>query len=137
MTKEQTHHIRRVMRMQQGDVIRVADNSGRVLLAEVEYHQEEAAARVVREVRDCSQTSVELILAQGMIKGEKWDYLLQKSAELGVAEIIPFVSSRCVVKIKDEKSEKKIVSSASDRRWCVCSRPAHSHSCRRSMPTCG
>lgn len=66
MTKEQTHHIRRVMRMQQGDVIRVADNSGRVLLAEVEYHQEEAAARVVREVRDCSQTSVELILAQGM-----------------------------------------------------------------------
>ena len=52
MTKEQTHHIRRVMRMQQGDVIRVADNSGRVLLAEVEYHQEEAAARVVREVRD-------------------------------------------------------------------------------------
>ena len=107
MTKEQTHHIRRVM--QQGDVIRVADNSGRVLLAEVEYHQEEAAARVVREVRDCSQTSVELILAQGMIKGEKWDYLLQKSAELGVAEIIPFVSSRCVVKIKDEKSEKKIV----------------------------
>ena len=44
MTKEQTHHIRRVMRMQQ-DVIRVADNSGRVLLAEVEYHQEEAAAR--------------------------------------------------------------------------------------------
>ena len=109
MTKEQTHHIRRVMRMQQGDVIRVADNSGRVLLAEVEYHQEEAAARVVREVRDCSQTSVELILAQGMIKGEKWDYLLQKSAELGVAEIIPFVSSRCVVKIKDEKSEKKIV----------------------------
>ena len=65
--------------------------------------------RQVREVRDCSQTSVELILAQGMIKGEKWDYLLQKSAELGVAEIIPFVSSRCVVKIKDEKSEKKIV----------------------------
>ena len=64
---------------------------------------------MVREVRDCSQTSVELILAQGMIKGEKWDYLLQKSAELGVAEIIPFVSSRCVVKIKDEKSEKKIV----------------------------
>ena len=109
MTKEQTHHIRRVMRMQQGDVIRVADNSGRVLLAEVEYHQEEAAARVVREVRDRSRTSVELILAQGMIKGEKWDYLLQKSAELGVAEIIPFVSSRCVVKIKDEKSEKKIV----------------------------
>ena len=52
MTKEQTHHIRRVMRMQQGDVIRVADNSGRVLLAEVEYHQEEAAARVVKEVQD-------------------------------------------------------------------------------------
>ena len=121
MTKEQTHHIRRVMRMQQGDVIRVADNSGRVLLVEVEYHQEEAAARVVREVRDRSRTSVELILAQGMIKGEKWDYLLQKSAELGVAEIIPFVSSRCVVKIKDEKSEKKIV------RWnkILCELRAH------------
>ena len=70
MTKEQTHHIRRVMRMQQGDVIRVADNSGRVLLVEVEYHQEEAAARVVREVRDRSRTSVELFLAQWMIKGE-------------------------------------------------------------------
>lgn len=109
MTKEQAHHIRRVMRMQQGDVIRVADNSGRVMLAEVEYHKEETAARVVEELSDRSKTSVEMVLAQGMIKGEKWDYLLQKSAELGVAEIIPFVSSRCVVKIKDDKAEKKIV----------------------------
>ena len=83
MTKEQTHHIRRVMRMQQGDVIRVADNSGRVLLAEVEYHQEEAAARVVKEVQDRSRTSVELILAQGMIKGEKWDYLLTEKCRAG------------------------------------------------------
>ena len=89
MTKEQTHHIRRVMRMQQGDVIRVADNSGRVLLAEVEYHQEEAAARVVREVRDCSQTSVELILAQGTIccrKVQSWGW--RKSFRLYPAAVL-------------------------------------------------
>ena len=107
MTKEQTHHIRRVMRMRRGCGFvllrrpRTAGGSG--------ISSGGSSGTSGKEVRDCSQTSVELILAQGMIKGEKWDYLLQKSAELGVAEIIPFVSSRCVVKIKDEKSEKKIV----------------------------
>lgn len=107
MTSEQAHHIRRVMRMQQGDVIRVADNSGQIMLAEVEFQKDGVQAHILKKLCDHSKTSVELVLAQGMIKGEKWDYLLQKSAELGAAEIIPFVSSRCVVKIKDDKTEKK------------------------------
>lgn len=108
-SSQQAHHIRHVMRMPQGEYIRVADNSGSVMLAQVEYGENSVDARMVKPLADHSQTHVRLMLAQGMIKGEKWDYLLQKSAELGAAEIFPFVSSRCVVKIKDEKAEKKLV----------------------------
>ena len=46
----------------------------------------------------------------GLIKGDKWDLLIQKACELGVEQIIPFTSSRCVVKNKAEKQDKKLTS---------------------------
>ena len=55
MTSEQAHHIRRVMRMQQGDVIRVADNSGQIMLAEVEFQKDGVQAHILKELCDHSK----------------------------------------------------------------------------------
>lgn len=108
LDNEQAHHIRRVLRMKTGDIIRLADGTGRVMSASVEIEKDAVYANIIEEVIDTSITKVKMILAQGMIKGEKWDYVLQKSAELGVQEFVPFVSSRCVVRLKDEKMDKKL-----------------------------
>lgn len=84
LDNEQAHHIRRVLRMKTGDIIRLADGTGRVMSASVEIEKDAVYANIIEEVIDTSITKVKMILAQGMIKGEKWDYVLQKSAELGV-----------------------------------------------------
>lgn len=111
MNKEQAHHIERVLRMKQKEVIRLVDIHGNLFLAQVLFQQGKVLAKITEAITDHTKTKVNMLLAQGLIKGEKWDYLLQKSAELGVAEILPFTSSRCVVKTKDDKIDKKL------QRW--------------------
>jgi 16S rRNA (uracil1498-N3)-methyltransferase len=46
-------------------------------------------------------------LFQALAKGEKMDWIVQKSTELGVAGIIPVITAHCVVKLKDEKREAR------------------------------
>ncbi len=54
-----------------------------------------------------SESSLDLTLAQGIAKGEKMDFLIQKAVELGVNRIIPLQTERCVVRLKGEKLTKK------------------------------
>lgn len=111
MNKEQAHHIGHVMRMRAGDVIRIADSHAHLFYANVVFHGNTVLAQIQEPIEDHTRTRVSITLAQCLIKGEKWDYLLQKSAELGVERIYPFTSSRCVVKTKDDKLDKKM------QRW--------------------
>ena len=55
-----------------------------------------------------SESSLHLTLAQGIAKGEKMDFLIQKAVELGVKRIIPIQTERCVVRLKAEKIAKRI-----------------------------
>ena len=107
MEPEQAHHIQHVMRMKPDEIIRLADGKGHMYYAHVVFRDHKVFACVDEEMEDHTRTPVDMILAQGLIKKEKWDFLLQKSAELGVQRIIPFTSSRTVVKTKDEKVDKK------------------------------
>ena len=107
MEPEQAHHIQHVMRMKPDEIIRLADGKGHMYYAHVVFRDHKVFACVDEEMEDHTRTPVDMILAQGLIKKEKWDFLLQKSAELGVQRMIPFTSSRTVVKTKDEKVDKK------------------------------
>lgn len=107
LNEEQSHHIQRVLRMKQNEQIRIANDNQEVYLAHVEIQQNRVFA-ILDEQLEVAKSDRSIVLAQALIKGEKWDYLLQKACELGVSEILPFTSKRCVVKIKDEKSNKKL-----------------------------
>lgn len=108
MNKEQSHHIANVMRMKENEVIRLCDEHQQMYFSRVHFEQRQVYAIAEEFIEDHTHNRVHITLAQGLIKGEKWDYLLQKSAELGVDEIIPFTSSRCVVKAKDDKMDRKM-----------------------------
>lgn len=53
-----------------------------------------------------SESNLEIILAVAILKGEKFDLVMQKAVELGVTKFVPLITKRCDVKPKD--SEKKI-----------------------------
>ena len=63
---------------------------------------------IISEKKNDSESKLELTLAQGIAKGEKMDFLIQKAVELGVTNIIPMQMERCVVRLKPEKIQKKI-----------------------------
>lgn len=107
LEEEPAHHIQHVLRMKEQEQIRIANDTEEVYLAHVEFASRQVYA-VLDEKIETITSKRRILLAQALIKGEKWDYLLQKSCELGVSEILPFTSKRCVVRIKDEKTGKKL-----------------------------
>ena len=72
---------------------------------------EEGRSSVMVKIQDIlsskRDSSLEVTLAQSLLKGEKMDYLIQKATELGVKEIIPFFSSRSVPLLEKSRSLKR------------------------------
>lgn len=111
MDSEQSHHIKHVMRMKDGEVIRIADCDASLFYATIKYIRDEVYTIIQSIIEDDTKNVVKITLLQCLIKKEKWDFLLQKCCELGVDVIVPFTSSRCVVKALDERQDKKM------QRW--------------------
>lgn len=107
MNENASHHIIHVLRMRTDDIVCLA-NGKEQYYGQVFIEGKQAFVVCQEPKIDMSQTSVEIQLGMAMIKKDKWDFLLMKAAELGVSKIIPFISKRCVVKIKEENNEKKM-----------------------------
>ncbi|MDQ0362972.1 RsmE family RNA methyltransferase [Breznakia pachnodae] len=104
-SKEQQHHIKRVLRMRNSDVVKVIDSTSTPYLVKLTV-DEEVTGEVVERLQK-NEEPIKVTLLQGMIKGERWDMLIQKACEFGVDSIVPVVSSRTVVKLND-KIDKKL-----------------------------
>ena len=94
---EEVKHIRKVLRLRAGDEVTVFDGLGREFEGTI---VDEGFSSVVIKVQNVysskGDSPLEVTLAQSLLKGEKMDYLIQKATELGVKEMIPFLSSRSV-----------------------------------------
>jgi 16S rRNA (uracil1498-N3)-methyltransferase len=105
---EEVKHIRKVLRLTEGDEITVFDGLGKEFEGTI---VEERLSSVVIRVKSVSSSKrdspLEVTLAQSLLKGEKMDYLIQKATELGVKEIIPFLSSRSVPRLEKSKRLKR------------------------------
>jgi len=76
-----------------------------------------------------NESHIHINLFQGIAKGDKMDFIIQKSTEIGVKEIFPVITNRTVVKIKDNKKEKNKV-----ERWNVIAEEAAKQSKRDLIP---
>ena len=102
------NHIMRVLRLRPGDPLTVFDGRGGEHTARVEGFRKDA---VIVEVGDRSAAAVEsplsLTLAQGVSRGERMDWVVQKATELGVTRISPVMTERSVVKLDAKQAERK------------------------------
>jgi len=105
---DEVKHIRKVLRLKAGDEIIVFDGLGKEFEGAI---VEEGLSSVVIKIQNIfsskRDSSLEVTLAQSLLKGEKMDYLIQKATELGVKEIIPFFSSRSVPLLEKSKKLKR------------------------------
>ena len=68
-----------------------------------------ASVRILREEAADNESPLNITLVQAVSAAERMDFTLQKSVELGVAEIRPVISERCVVRLSGERAEKRVV----------------------------
>lgn len=101
------HQLRNVLRMSPGDRIIVLDNSGweyEVELAELSP-QAASGAIVSRSLSD-TEPRTKITLYQSFLKGQRFEFVLQKGTELGIVEFVPVISARCVVSSLDAAARK-------------------------------
>jgi 16S rRNA (uracil1498-N3)-methyltransferase len=126
--KQQSHHVVNVMRMKNDNVVRLVDKYSNPFLATILYINEEVYAKITEQLDENHELPIKVTLILALIKNDKWDLVLQKACELGVSEIIPFESSRTVVKV-NTNINKKII------RWKKILQEA-SEQCKRTVVPC-
>ncbi|MFN8459940.1 MAG: 16S rRNA (uracil(1498)-N(3))-methyltransferase [Anaerolineae bacterium] len=104
---EAAHQIKTVLRLQPGAEIIVLDNSGqewRVRLTS--FGKNEVAGEIIAHQPAQGEPAVQVNLYQGTLKGQKFEWVLQKGAELGVSRFTPVICQRSVVNKRQEVMEK-------------------------------
>lgn len=104
LSKEDSYHIRVVMRRKLGENIEVV-NDRKTYICKIISLDEIVSCEIIDEKKE-EEEVVYVTIAQALVKEQKMDYVLQKSAELGAFEILPWKAERSVVKL-NEKEEKK------------------------------
>ncbi|MCC6074396.1 16S rRNA (uracil(1498)-N(3))-methyltransferase [Pseudomonas sp. GCM10022188] len=109
LPEAQAHYIGRVLRLAVGDAVQLFDGSGHEYRgALVEVGKKSVEVELHEQLAGLAESPLRIHLGQGLSRGERMDWAIQKATELGVAEITPIVSERCEVRLKDERADKRL-----------------------------
>lgn len=125
---ENANHLINVLKCKSKQQITVFCGDGLEYLCQIESIEKN---KVVAKILDCfknaTEPNVKITLFQSLPKGEKMDFIIQKSVEIGVDTIVPILTNRTIVKIND-KEQKKVC------RWNKISESAAKQSRRGKIP---
>jgi 16S rRNA (uracil1498-N3)-methyltransferase len=108
LAEDQHHHLSRVLRLKVGARVRLFDGRGGEYAATIERIQREMSIVRTGEHHDIEkESSLPVRLAQGIGRGERTDYAIQKAVELGVTSIVPLLTRRGVVKLDPERALRR------------------------------
>lgn len=98
-----------VLRVKNTEEIVLFNGNGKSYLALPEVlEKRRASVRILREEAADNESPLNITLVQAVSAAERMDFTLQKSVELGVAEIRPVISERCIVRLSGERAEKRV-----------------------------
>jgi len=123
------HHIQKVMRYDLDDVIICSNGQGRTVEAKIsEMNKDEIVCLILRDLEQHSELPLEITIAQGLPKGDKIEWIIQKGTELGAHSFLPFTSKRTIVKYDEKKEQKKV------ERWAKIAKEAAEQAHRERIP---
>ena len=114
LATDEARHLREVLRLKVGDEVHVFNGAGREFRCSIEESRRDSALlKVVGEVTPARPESpLELNLAVALLKGEKFDLVVQKATELGVSKVTPVITKLADIRLRDESDATKRVA-----RW--------------------
>lgn len=100
---DETRHLRDVLRLRIGDEVSVFDGTGREFRTEIrEVGKKSSALNIIKQITSASpESAFEITLAATVLNGDKYDLVIQKAVELGVAALVPLQTIRGDVKVRD------------------------------------
>jgi 16S rRNA (uracil1498-N3)-methyltransferase len=103
------NHITRVLRLRNGEALTVFDGSGGEFGARIEEFRKDSVVVCVEDHRPLERESpLPLTLAQGISRGERMDWIIQKATELGTSRIVPLFTKRSVVRLDEKQADRKL-----------------------------
>ena len=122
-------HVGRVLRLKPGDPLRVFDGSGGEYAATVgELGRRTIEVALGEFVAEGPAPPLEIVLCQGVAKGDRMDFTVQKATELGVAVILPVITRRSVARFSAERAARRL------RHWRALAAGAAEQSGRTRLP---
>jgi len=102
-------HAVQVLRMKPGEVLTLFDGLGveyRAQLQQVDRRQ--AIVSLQQALHAENESPLDILLMQGVSRGERMDYAIQKAVELGVKRLMPVITERCNVQLSGDRAEKRL-----------------------------
>ena len=109
LCEDAANHVGRVLRMGKGQAIQLFDGSNHVFEAVItDAGKKNVTVEIQSSALDDRESPIHIHLGQVMSRGDKMEFTIQKSIELGVSLITPLFSERCGVKLDNERLNKKL-----------------------------
>ena len=109
ITGNDAYHISYSLRMRVGEKILVCDNNLIEYQCEItNFTKEKVEAKILSSKKSENEPPYDAVIYQAVVKGDKFDTVVQKVIETGAKRIVPFISSRCIVKLDDKSKANKL-----------------------------
>ncbi|QEK12367.1 16S rRNA (uracil(1498)-N(3))-methyltransferase [Crassaminicella thermophila] len=130
---EDVKHIKKVLRLTEGDCIEVCDGNKNEYIGKISsLLKSEIRLNILEKKVAKTEPKVDITLFQGIPKSSKMDIIIQKCTELGIHKIVPIITERTIVQIKDKKAEAKKI-----ERWQKVAEAAAKQCKRGIIPNIG
>ena len=126
LSSAEAHHVRRVLRLRDGDGLQVFDGHGRERSGVIEGGGASGVrVRLEAEIERPVEAPVEIVLFQSLCRPDRMEWVIQKATELGVGAVHPFPA---------ERAEARLPTSGRLERWRRIAIEASKQSGRRRVP---
>lgn len=103
------HYLGKVLRLSAGAQVTLFNGNGHEYSATVAHMDRKACSvRIDGMVTPATESALHTVLGLGVSRGERMDYAIQKSTELGVTEIVPLFTEHCEVRLDAERQQKRL-----------------------------
>ncbi|AXK51261.1 RsmE family RNA methyltransferase [Spiroplasma alleghenense] len=106
--QENLHHFKNVVKIKSGEQVMMIHNKTEYLVEVIKVTENLIETKIISQNKSKVKQGCRVNLVLGIIREQKWDFVLQKATELGVNKIIPVIFKRNVVKIEDKKVISKL-----------------------------
>ena len=131
ITGSDVNHIKNVLRKKIDDKINICNSDTQknyeCVIKNIEENK--IVCKILDEVKSLAESNLNITIFQGLPKSDKMELIIQKATELGVKTIVPVITKRTVIKLKDKDKQNKV------DRWRKIAEVAAKQSGRDIIPT--